>query len=105
MATKIRWHLDRFRAYHLEAYGHDGISTVGSRDVAGWQRELAKVLAPDTVNNHRASLSGFMTWIDAQITGSVALGHPDCGCRCVDAAGVGAEVVDVEPGPVTEKPV
>ena len=45
---------------------HERISTVGYCDVVDWQRHLTDGLAPATVNNHPASLSGFTTWVSAQ---------------------------------------
>ena len=72
VAAKIALHLERFRLFFVEAYGHDRISTVGRRDVAAWQRHLASELAPATVNNHLASLSGFTTWVAAQAPGVFA---------------------------------
>ena len=45
---------------------HERISTVGYCDVVDWQRHLTERLAPATVNNHPASLSGFTTWVSAQ---------------------------------------
>lgn len=79
VAAKISLHLDRFRAYFIETYGHDRVSTIGSRDVAGWQRTLAQSLAPATVNNHLASLSGFLTWVDAQSPDLLPSGVPTAG--------------------------
>ena len=66
VAAKIGLHLDRFRGFFVDVYGHERISTVGRRDAIDWQRRLAEGLAPATVNNHVASLSGFTTWVNAQ---------------------------------------
>ena len=44
-----------------------------------WQRRLADTLAPATVNNHLASLSGFTTWVSAQEPGLFATGNPSTG--------------------------
>ena len=79
VAAKIGLHLDRFRAFFLEAYGHERISTGGRRDVIDWQRGLAEGLAPATVNNHVALLSGFTTWVSAQEAGLFATGNPSTG--------------------------
>ena len=79
VAAKIDLHLDRFRAFFVELYGHERISTVGRRDVIDWQRDLAEKLAPATVNNHVASLSGFTTWVSAQEPGLFATGNPSTG--------------------------
>ena len=76
MAAKIALHLERFRQFFAEAYGHDRISVVTRRDVAAWQRELAGELAVATVNNHVASLSGFTSWVAAQAPGVFAAGDP-----------------------------
>ena len=62
-----------------DVYGHERISTVGRRDVIDWQRRLAEGLAPATVNNHLASLSGFTTWVNAQVFGLFAAGNPSTG--------------------------
>ena len=69
VAAKIDLHLDRFRAFFVDVYGHERISTVGRRDVVDWQRHLTEKLAPATVNNHVASLSGFTTWVSVQNPG------------------------------------
>ena len=79
VAAKIDLHLERFRAFFVGVYGHERISTVGRRDVIDWQRRLAEGLAPATVNNHVASLSGFTTWVSAQEPGLFATGNPSTG--------------------------
>jgi integrase len=67
VTKKIELHLTRFREHFVEAYGHDRASACLRRDVVAWQQELFKQeLAPATVNNHLASLSGCTTWIHAQ---------------------------------------
>jgi integrase len=76
VSAKIDLHLERFRLFFAEAYGHDRISTVTRRDVAAWQRELAAELAAVTVNNHLASLSGFTSWVAAQAPGVFVAGDP-----------------------------
>ena len=79
VAAKIDLHLERFRAFCVDVYGHERISTVGRRDVVDWQRHLTEKLAPATVNNHVASLSGFTTWVSAQAPGLFATGNPSTG--------------------------
>ena len=79
VSAKIGLHLERFRAFFLEAYGHERISTVGRRDVVDWLRDLAEGLAPATVNNHLASLSGFTTWVSTQEPALFATGNPSTG--------------------------
>ena len=79
VAAKIDLHLQRFRAFFSGVYGHERISTVGHRDVVDWQRGLAERLAPATVNNHVASLSGFTTWVSVQAPGLFATGNPSTG--------------------------
>ena len=79
VAAKIDLHLERFRAFFIELCGHERISTVGRRDVIDWQRRLAEKLAPATVNNHLASLSGFTTWVSAQEPRLFATGNPSTG--------------------------
>ena len=79
VAAKIDLHLERFRALFSDVYGHERISTVGRRDVIDWQRRLSERLAPATVNNHLASLSGFTTWVSAQAPGLFATGNPCTG--------------------------
>jgi hypothetical protein len=59
LAWKIALHLDRFRTFFLEAYGHERIDACLPRDVAAWQRHLAGEMAPSTVNGHLASLSAW----------------------------------------------
>jgi hypothetical protein len=65
VTKKIELHLIRFREHFVEAYGHDRASACLRRDVVAWQQELVgQDLAPATVNNHLASLSGCTTWIE-----------------------------------------
>ncbi|MBX9770586.1 MAG: tyrosine-type recombinase/integrase [Candidatus Obscuribacterales bacterium] len=64
VAKKIQLHLQRFREFVLDRYGHEHMSTCLRRDVLAWQNHLIdSKLAPATVNNHLASLSAFTTWI------------------------------------------
>jgi site-specific recombinase XerD len=77
VADKIALHLQRFTTFYKEAYGHDRIRNVLKRDVLAWQRSLSdQSLAPATVNNHLASLSGFTTWVHAQAPHLFAIGDP-----------------------------
>ena len=80
VTRKIALHLDRFAQFFTDVYGHDRISTCLRRDVAGWQAALiADEMAPATVNNHLASLSGFTTWVHAQAPTLFAAGDPTKG--------------------------
>ncbi|HYF76887.1 MAG TPA: tyrosine-type recombinase/integrase [Symbiobacteriaceae bacterium] len=77
VTKKIALHLDRFAQFFTKAYGHDRISTCLRRDVAAWQAALIEdEMAPATVNNHLASLSGFTTWVHAQAPALFATGDP-----------------------------
>src|SRR5947209_1836405 len=64
VAHKIGLHLQRFVQFFRQSYGHDRLSSCLRRDVVAWQSTLQKQgLAPATINNHIASLSGFTTWV------------------------------------------
>ncbi len=77
VADKIALHLKRFATFYKDAYGHERIRNVLKRDVLAWQRTLTdQGLAPATVNNHLASLSGFTTWVHAQAPHLFAVGDP-----------------------------
>ncbi len=77
VAQKITLHLDRFRAFFLESYGHERITTCLRRDVQAWQHALiAQSLAAATINNHLASLSACTTWIHAQAPHLFPAGDP-----------------------------
>ncbi|MDQ2806883.1 MAG: site-specific integrase [Chloroflexota bacterium] len=77
VAAKIALHLGRFQGYFAQTYGHDQLAACVRRDVLGWQAALCAVpLAPATVNNHLASLSGFATWVTTQAPTLFAAGHP-----------------------------
>src|SRR5262249_44594399 len=77
VAQKIALHLERFVAFFTQAYGHERVTTVLKRDVVAWQRHLVgEGLAPATVNNHLASLSGFTTWVAAQSPRLFPVGDP-----------------------------
>jgi integrase len=77
VADKIALHLERFATFYKEAYSHERIRNVLKRDVLAWQRALSDDgLAPATVNNHLASLSGFTTWVHAQAPHLFAVGDP-----------------------------
>lgn len=82
VAEKAALHLGRFVKFFGESYGHERISTCVRRDVDGWQSSLVKRgLAPSTVNNHLASLSAFMSWVEAQAPGLLAAGDPAKGVK------------------------
>src|SRR5215211_5786765 len=77
VADKIALHLQRFATFYKEAYGHERVRNVLKRSVLTWQRALSdQGLAPATVNNHLASLSGFTTWVAAQAPYLFAVGDP-----------------------------
>ncbi len=77
VADKIALHLQRFLTFFHARYGHDRISACLKRDVVAWQAALRTGgLAPATVNNHLASLSGFTTWVHAQAPQVFPLGDP-----------------------------
>ena len=84
VAAKIDLHLERFRAFFVDLYGHERISTVGRRDVVDWQRDLTERLAPATVNNYVASLSGFTSWVNVQAPGLFTTGNPSTGGNSTD---------------------
>lgn len=70
VAQKLALHLERFRGFFAEGYGHDRISTCLRRDVRAWQCALQEQgLAAATVNNHVASLSACTSWVHAQAPG------------------------------------
>lgn len=82
VAKKAALHLGRFVEFFEKAYGHDRVSSVVRRDVQAWQRSLVEQeLAPSTVNNHLASLSGFTTWVTAQAPGLFPAGDPAKGIK------------------------
>ena len=78
VTRKIALHLERFIDFFEDAYGHDRISSCLRRDVVAWQRALIKEegLAPATVNNHLASLSGFTTWVTSHAPQLFPVGDP-----------------------------
>lgn len=77
VAQKIALHLQRFQAFFIQAYGHERLSTCVRRDVTAWQRALQdQGLAPATINSHVASLSGFTTWVHAQVPVLFSAGDP-----------------------------
>lgn len=79
---KIRTHLQRFATYVQETYGHERLSLVGRRDVAGWRDQLhgepprGRGLAPATVNLHLAHLRGFLTWVRLHDVDALPHGDP-----------------------------
>jgi integrase len=78
ITAKIARHLARFYRFFYDRYGHDHISSCLKRDVVAWQTYLAEdlAMAPATVNNHVASLSGFMRWVDEQDEHRFPAGNP-----------------------------
>jgi integrase len=77
VAQKIALHLDRFVGFFVERYGYDRLTACLKRDVVAWQRALLdQGLAPATVNNHLASLSGCTSWVAAQAPALFPLGDP-----------------------------
>lgn len=77
VATKIARHLERFRHFFHENYGHDRVSACLRRDVTAWRDALVKDgLAASTINGHLSSLSGFASWLDAQAPGLFPAGNP-----------------------------
>jgi hypothetical protein len=77
VADKLALHLQRFATFYKEAYGHERVRNGLKWDVLAGQRALAdQSLAPATVNNHLASLSGFTTWVHAQAPHLFAIGGP-----------------------------
>jgi len=77
VAQKIALHLDRFVGFFVAGYGHDRLTACLKRDVVAWQRALLdQGLAPATVNNHLASLSGCTSWVAAQAPALFPLGDP-----------------------------
>jgi integrase len=80
VADKIALHLQRFLLFFQQSYGHDRISICLRRDVVAWQQALqTQGFSNATVNNYIASLSGFMTWVDAQASTPFANGKPTQG--------------------------
>lgn len=91
VAGKITRHLDRFRDWFVEGFGHDRIAAVTAREVTGWREHLAatvvrelagrqQMMAPATVNNHLAHLSALFTWVAAHApAGLLVHGDPTKG--------------------------
>lgn len=77
VSKKIVLHLQRFKKFFTEFYGHDRISTCLKRDVVAWQSSLREYgFAHSTINNHLASLSAFTTWVNAQDPNIFPSGDP-----------------------------
>ena len=78
VSEKIELHLQRFQVFFVTQYGHDRITTWLKRDVIAWQASLLsqQKLAPATINNHLASLSGFASWVETQAPQLLPAGHP-----------------------------
>lgn len=82
VAGKIQLHLQRFQQFFEQRYGQERISSWVKRDVLAWQQSLeAQGLAPATINNHLASLSGFATWVHTQNEYVFSMGDPTKGVR------------------------
>jgi integrase len=80
VANKIALHLQRFLLFFQQSYGHDRISICLCRDVVVWQQTLqTQGFSNATVNSYLASLSGFMTWVEAQAPTLIANGKPTKG--------------------------
>lgn len=80
VANKITLHLNRFKTFFVEAYGHEQFSKCLRRDLLAWQTALhTQPLAPATVNNHLASLSAFTNWVHSQQPQFFAVGNPSKG--------------------------
>ena len=87
---KIELHLRRFAEFFQDRYGHERLSLCLQRDVLLWMKRLAEegegaddhpALAPATINNHLASLSGFTSWVHAQHPELFAMGNPTAGVK------------------------
>src|SRR5713101_5924578 len=53
VTAKVTLHLERFRQFIADAYGHERLTTVLKRDVVAWRDQLVvDGLAASTVNNH-----------------------------------------------------
>ena len=105
VAAKVDLHLERFRSFFVGLYGHERISTVGRRDVVDWQRDLAERLAPATVNNHLASLSGFATWVSTQEPGLFATGNPSTGVPTLPLPPLEPRSLTFGAGEIAKEPV
>lgn len=96
---KIRLHLYRFQGFFLELYGHERISACIKRDIVGWQTHLVNSnLAPATINNHLASLSGFTSWVRSLVPELLSNDDP---CRGVSELGL----PPLEPRALTDRQV
>ena len=77
VTKKIQLHLERFRSFFIESYGHEQMERCLKRDVLAWQKVLLQNgFAHSTVNNHLASLSAFTTWVYSQAPSVFPLGDP-----------------------------
>lgn len=82
VTQQIVRHLHRFQQFFENRYGQERISTCIKRDVTAWQKVLqTQGLAPATINNHLASLSGFGTWVQAQNPTIFPMGDPTKGIK------------------------
>jgi integrase/recombinase XerC len=85
---KVELHLNRFREFFLERYGHDRVSAITQRDVVKWQADLyddGEGWMPSTVNGHLASLSGFTSWLTGKAPHLLPMGDPAKGIREIDS--------------------
>lgn len=82
ITAKITLHLTRFHTFYFERYGHDTLSLCLKGDIVTWLTYLSEdlVMAPATVNNHLASVSGWFNWIFEQDPHRFVAGNP---CRGV----------------------
>ena len=87
VTRKITMHLGRFADWFAAGYGHRRLGAVTVREVNGWLAHLsaegntrrdgtAGPMAPATVGNHLAHLSGFFTWVAAHAPGLLPHGDP-----------------------------
>ena len=70
-----------------------------------WQRHLAEGLAPATVNNHVASLSGFATWVSVQAPGLFATGNPSTGISTLPLPPLEPRSLTAGTGEITQEPM
>ena len=78
--AKLVLHLERFATFYKDVNGHTHLARCLPRDIAGWREHLCeKGQAPSTVNNHLASLGGFMGWLEKKAGFVFALGNPTQG--------------------------
>jgi len=77
---KIMLHLKRFKDYYTEIYNNKKLSVCIKRDINGFQKKLLETgLSGSTVNNHIASISGFMSFIHTRYPDLFQKGLPTKG--------------------------